>query len=91
MESKERMRLEVNGHVQGVGFRYSAMLMARNLNLSGWVKNRPDGSVCLEAQGDPESLSLMIKWCYQGPSRAVVESVNITSLPLADEDIFRIL
>ena len=47
-----RLHLRFLGRVQGVGFRYQALYAARNFNLTGWVKNMPDGSVVMEAQGD---------------------------------------
>lgn len=46
-----RWRILFSGHVQHVGFRYTALYLARRLHLTGWVQNLPDGRVALEAQG----------------------------------------
>ena len=53
---KERWRIQCFGKVQHVGFRYTAMYLARKLYLTGWVKNLHDGSVLLEAQGGTAQL-----------------------------------
>lgn len=49
--SEKRKRFIYHGRVQGVGFRYTAMLMAQSLGLTGWVKNESDGTVMMEVQG----------------------------------------
>lgn len=48
----KRFRIRFYGRVQGVGFRYTACNLARNLGLTGWVRNEFDGTVLCEAQGD---------------------------------------
>lgn len=48
-----RLRLRFVGQVQGVGFRWTALGVARDLELTGWVRNEPDGSVSAEIQGTP--------------------------------------
>lgn len=48
-----RLRLRFVGEVQGVGFRWTAMNVARELGLTGWVLNEDDGSVSMELQGEP--------------------------------------
>ncbi|MDO4260829.1 MAG: acylphosphatase [Eubacteriales bacterium] len=53
------------GRVQGVGFRYHATYKARLLGLTGWVRNLPDGSVELEAQGDPERIDDLILYLHR--------------------------
>ncbi len=54
--TQERWRLQCFGKVQHVGFRYTAMYLARELYLTGWVKNLDDGSVLLEIQGATSQL-----------------------------------
>jgi acylphosphatase len=49
------------GHVQGVGFRYNARAIARGFNLTGFVRNVPDGSVEMLAQGAPEDITICIE------------------------------
>ncbi|WP_446899667.1 acylphosphatase [Clostridium sp. LBM24168] len=56
----KRYAIRVSGRVQGVGFRYTANSIASNLNLTGWVKNMEDGSVCIEIQGDTKVLDIFI-------------------------------
>lgn len=63
-ETAVRKFIEVKGRVQGVGFRYFVQTTAKNLGVTGWVKNMDDGSVSMEVQGTPEmidALSVTIK------------------------------
>ena len=71
-----RLHLNVNGRVQGVFYRASAVDEARRLGLTGWVKNRIDGAVEIVAEGSRESLSRFRAWAQRGPSAARVESVQ---------------
>ncbi|MDP6476716.1 MAG: acylphosphatase, partial [Nitrospinaceae bacterium] len=57
----------VHGRVQGVFFRASTQTRALELSLVGWVRNLPDSSVEIHAEGDRENLELLIEWCRQGP------------------------
>ncbi len=70
-----RVNLFVSGSVQGVFFRASALEQAQSLNLTGWVKNLPDGSVEILAEGSRYSLEELVEWCRQGPPAADVEDV----------------
>ncbi len=67
----------VTGRVQGVGYRYAVVHVARELGLVGWVRNTPDGSVETWAQGDEPALKQLIAFLKQGPRSARVRSVNI--------------
>lgn len=58
--------LTISGRVQGVGFRYSAQQKAMELNLVGWVKNKPDGTVELEVEGDRSYVSEYIEALKSG-------------------------
>jgi acylphosphatase len=69
------MRLVVRGRVQGVGFRWFVRERARRWGLTGWVRNRPDGTVELAARGDPASLDGLRRDVATGPPNAVVDSV----------------
>jgi acylphosphatase len=66
----------VFGLVQGVFFRYTTRKVARNLGLTGIVKNLPDGSVYIEAEGPEDKLNELIKFAKKGPKTAQVESIE---------------
>jgi acylphosphatase len=71
-----RVRLLVSGRVQGVGFRWFIREAARQHRLAGWVRNRPDGSVELEASGDDAAFHEFIKTIRHGPPGARVDDVR---------------
>ena len=75
-------RLTVTGRVQGVGYRDWAMRTAVRLGLSGWVRNRLDGSVEAVIVGDDAAVGRMIEACRYGPSAARVDAVDIEPLDL---------
>ena len=75
-----RVQLVVTGLVQGVWFRASMQREARRLGLHGWVRNRPDGAVEAEAEGDSDAVAGLILWTQAGPSGAQVERVNVRAL-----------
>lgn len=75
------IRALVRGIVQGVGFRWSASEKAASLGLSGWVRNRADGSVELVAEGDPGDLDEFLRWLAEGPPGARVEGVEASAVP----------
>ena len=72
-----RVYLKIAGRVQGVYYRASALQQARNLGLTGWVRNCADGSVEAVAEGAKASLEELIAWCRQGPSGARVTSIDV--------------
>jgi acylphosphatase len=72
-----RVRALVTGRVQGVAFRASAVDEARRHGLTGWVQNRDDGSVELEAQGDQAPIAALLAWCAHGPPAARVTGVSV--------------
>jgi acylphosphatase len=72
----------VKGKVQGVYYRQSAREKARDLQITGTVKNMPHGSVELVATGTAEQLEQLTTWCRQGPPHAVVTEIIITPLSL---------
>jgi acylphosphatase len=73
----KHLNITILGRVQGVGFRHAARDQARYLGLKGYVKNKMDGSVYIEAEGDDAALSLFVKWCRQGPPFAMVEELDV--------------
>lgn len=74
---KARVRLKVQGRVQGVFYRQSTADQARMLGLKGWVANENDGSVSVDAHGDKEKLESLIIWCWQGPPSAKVTHIDV--------------
>ena len=66
-----------SGRVQGVGFRYFARRLARELGLSGWVRNLANGDVEIEAQGEEERLEQFLLEVRLGPQGVVVRDVSI--------------
>jgi len=70
-------RYVVSGRVQGVFYRASAETTARRLDLTGWVRNLPDGGVELVACGEEAKLGELEQWLWQGPPHARVEQVTI--------------
>jgi acylphosphatase len=72
----ESIHLEIRGRVQGVGFRWYVMEIARELGLSGWVRNRPDGIVELAAAGNSAALTKLEAAVAAGPRGARIEEVR---------------
>jgi acylphosphatase len=70
----------IHGRVQGVFYRAWAVGEARSLGLTGWVRNRGDGSVELEAWGDDEALDALLVRCRQGPPEARVERIDAADI-----------
>ena len=73
----DRLKATVSGRVQGVGFRRYVQRWARKLDLAGWVRNEPDGTVRLVAEGDAEALDRLARLLWGGPPPADVESVDV--------------
>jgi len=76
-EDRVRVHLRIEGRVQGVFFRASAQEEANRLGLKGWVRNCPDGSVEVVAEGARKKLAAMVDWCHHGPPGAHVHHVQI--------------
>ena len=87
----ERWSLTVRGQVQGVGYRAAAQRLATELGLGGWVRNRSDGTVELEAEGGLQPLHDLRLWCEKGPAQARVRRVTSIEVPTTGSDWFEIL
>jgi acylphosphatase len=83
--SAQRMRAVIRGEVQGVGFRWSVQRQAHELGLTGYAENLPDGSVRVEAEGDPDRLDQLEAFLRQGPRWAEVESLDVQRVPATGE------
>jgi acylphosphatase len=77
MTNTRTVHVRIEGRVQGVGYRAWAQSAARDLGLTGWVRNRRDGAVEAVFQGDPDAVSEMLRQCGQGPLYAQVTRVEI--------------
>lgn len=76
--------VRVTGRVQGVFFRAWAQGQARELGVSGWIRNCPDGSVEAHLGGDELCVSRMIERMRRGPSNAQVDEITIADAPVGD-------
>ncbi|MHB1053076.1 MAG: acylphosphatase [Thiobacillus sp.] len=74
----QTLHLQILGRVQGVWFRESMRQEAERLGVTGWVCNRPDGSVEAVIQGSTESIELLLAWTHTGPTQARVERVIVS-------------
>jgi acylphosphatase len=74
----KRVRIKVHGIVQGVFYRANTKDKARGLGLFGFVKNLPDGSVEVVAEGEGQALEDLISWCRMGPRGARVEKLDVS-------------
>lgn len=72
------MHVVVRGEVQGVGYRYTMRIVAREAGASGWVRNRRDGTVEAEVEGTPAQVDEVLAWMAEGPPGSRVESATVT-------------
>jgi acylphosphatase len=70
-----RVHAVVTGRVQGVGFRFSTVDRGRQLGVRGWVRNLPDGSVEVEAEGERSLVEALVRFLHRGPPGARVDDV----------------
>jgi len=73
----KRLHIFVSGIVQGVFFRQSTAIKAKELDLKGWVKNLKDGRVEIICEGKEHGLDKMLQWCRKGPDAAFVDDVDV--------------
>ena len=74
------VKVRVEGIVQGVGFRYYTYRIAKRYGVKGYVKNMPDGSVEVVAEGDEKKLERFLQEVARGPSSAVVTNVSVEDI-----------
>lgn len=82
--------IQIFGRVQGVGFRYSARLAARSYGIKGYIRNMPDGSVYLEAEGPENNIMEFVKWCRKGPDFAFIDHINVVDASLNKYESFEV-
>lgn len=73
----EVRHLLITGLVQGIGYRYSMAMAAQRVGVTGWVRNRRDGSVEAMVAGNAEAVATMIAWARHGPAGAEVAHVAV--------------
>lgn len=76
-ENQKRVEIKITGLVQGVFFRHEAKMLVKKLGLTGFVRNEPDASVVIIAEGVEEGLQKLIDWVKVGTKWSKVESVKV--------------
>ena len=84
-----RAHVFVSGHVQGVFFRGHTQRRANALNVTGWVRNLPDGRVEVVVEGEESAVRRVVSWCREGPPNALVTDVHV-ELPAVQRGVHRI-
>ncbi len=82
--------ITLHGRVQGVGFRYFVNSLARDLGVKGFVRNQPNRTVYIEAQGPVDTLEVFIHHSTRGPSHAYVSRFELSSIPFQGFDRFEV-
>ncbi len=85
--SEKTVHLVIRGRVQGVWYRDSMRREAEKQGVSGWVRNRADGSVEAVFAGPAATVDEMVRWCEHGPANAEVSGIEVTDAP--DESLGR--
>ncbi len=78
----KQFEIIVSGRVQGVGYRYFVVQKAREMEITGWVKNAVDGSVIIVAQGIEPELKTFIDYLYIGPTLSRVDRISVNEMQL---------
>lgn len=86
----KHLNIKIFGVVQGVNFRWSAKQEAESLSIAGFVRNTPNGTVYIEAEGDEEALKKFLEWVREGPNHAKVERVKISEGEIENFESFEI-
>lgn len=85
MGENVRVHAIIEGRVQGVFFRLETLQAALRIGVTGWVRNRSDGSVEVLIEGPVEKVNRMLAWCRNGPPRARVDSIKSKEQPYSGE------
>lgn len=76
-EKQVRTHVIISGRVQGVCFRAETQKAAQNYGVTGWVRNRSDGTVEAVFEGEENKIVSLLEWCRKGPPRSCVEKTDI--------------
>lgn len=74
------VEVRITGLVQGVSFRYFTRQQALRLGVTGWVRNRADGSVDGHFEGPDAAVDGLVEWCRHGPAYAKVERLEVRTV-----------
>lgn len=85
-----RVHVIVSGDVQGVGYRYTLRMVARDAGVSGWVRNRRDGSVEAELEGSRGQVDEVLAWMAGGPPGSRVDAATVTDAAPTGESGFEV-
>jgi len=72
-----RAHVIISDNVQNVGFRFNTRIKARNLGLTGWIKNLPDGDVESVFEGEEDKVKGIIEWFKKGPFLSKINDVKV--------------
>jgi acylphosphatase len=89
-DTNRTVRLRIEGRVQGVGYRAFVEMKAADLGLSGWVRNRRDGSVEAVLQGPQAAVDAMLDQCRAGPPASRVDRLEIVGEGVGAFDGFEV-
>lgn len=84
-------RIRISGSVQGVGFRYYARRCAKELEITGWVRNLPGGGVEALLEGERQKVGEMLNRLKTGPSQAIVSGMDLSELKCKGYEDFKII
>ena len=85
-----RVHVVIAGEVQGVGYRYTMRMVARDVGVTGWVRNRRDGTVEAEVEGTPAQVDEVLAWMAEGPPGSHVESASVTDAAPTGDTSFEV-
>lgn len=91
MEGMRRVHVIVRGSVQGVGYRYTMRMVARDAGVAGWVRNLRDGSVEAEVEGTADQVDEVLAWMAEGPPGSRVDRATVTDAATTGERGFEVL
>lgn len=81
---KQAFAVTLSGRVQNVGFRFATVEKAQEIGIKGFVKNKPDDTVYIEAEGEANDLNRFLEWCKEGPPAAKVENIETQEIPIQE-------
>jgi acylphosphatase len=70
------IHIHIYGNVQHKGFRFVAMEKAYQHGIRGYIQNKKDGSLFIEAEGEEEQMNGFLEWCKKGPMGSIVEEIT---------------